>query len=139
MVFDDGSHAISWLVNCSVLLDYPTATTGKIVNMLKLGASMGSSSSENSVEVKMVARIDLHKLVCKLDEVDERFLVILVSYADGGMREATDVVKKGKAWAKWRRANAKNMANGIVTPTDVVYGVIDIWENLLIENGYMEG
>lgn len=134
MIFDSGVHAISWLVNESSSVYFPATTTNKIIDMLRGLNSVSDGGTDNEIDDKHNARIDLEELLQKLDKQDVELLVI---YMGNGINDTIKLIKSSPDWKHWRDKNKNALNKGTMTYSKLIYSVIDKWESLLIENDYM--
>lgn len=135
MVFESGIEAISWYFNKVESMSHPACCTAKITNMLKIGFSISGDTSVNGVEEKLIAAIDMEKILKLLEPTK---LELLKEFANNGMRAAVIRVKKHADWEWWRKENIKQLNKCEITYSKKVFEVLDEWEEILIENDYME-
>lgn len=134
MIFDSGIHAIAWLINDIGTIYYPASTTGKILDMLQGLSSMSDGGCDLGVDDKHNARIDLQHL---LSAMDAREQTLMVTFLGGGVNDAIRLIKSDPVWKDWRDKNRSALENGKTSYSKLIYGVLDRWEKILIENDYM--
>lgn len=134
MNFESGLHAMSWYMNESGLLSSPGCITGSILNMMKSGTSGGGGGGSVSEDDKHNAKIDLENMISKMEKREVSLIERVIS---NGNRDAIKHIRTSPEWSDWRKKHERGIANNTILHSECMYNVIDKWESLLFEGGYI--